>query len=234
MNGRTLVTDLTYSIQPKSDQLNADDLIGTNRTLVVTGVDANRTPDQPVVIHYEGGDGRPYKPCKSMRRVLIHAWGADGSQWVGRAMTVYRDDSVKWAGEEVGGIRISHLSHIDRPITIALTQTRGKRKKTTIHPLRIDTSKTGDPLQEHRNALSLAVAGGVMALKEAWLKVPKDLQPRLKDHKDQCKAQIDSANAPEPEPEQQGFVPASAPQQAEPEPQPEPEPPQGDTDIENL
>src|SRR5690625_6686577 len=76
--------DLSHTIVPKSDQLNADDLIAGNITIKVTDIKASDSPDQPVIIHYENDNGRPYKPCKSMRRVLIQAWGANGKQWIGK------------------------------------------------------------------------------------------------------------------------------------------------------
>jgi hypothetical protein len=40
---------------------------------------------------------------------------------------------------DVGGIRVSHLSHIDKPLTIALTVTRGKRAPYVVQPLPADT-----------------------------------------------------------------------------------------------
>ena len=124
--------DLSDTIQPKSDQLNYDDLIAGPVTVTVVAVNRGN-PEQPVLI--DVGLGRPYKPCKSMRRVLIAAWGKDGSQWVGKSMTLYGNTSVKWAGKEVGGIRISHLSHIDQPLTLAITVAKGKRKPETFQPL---------------------------------------------------------------------------------------------------
>jgi hypothetical protein len=69
--------DMTQFTAPKSDQLNADDLIGGPRTITVSRVRASEsTPEQPVEIHIEGSD-KPYKPCKSMRRVMITLWGID-------------------------------------------------------------------------------------------------------------------------------------------------------------
>ena len=50
-------------------------------------------------------------------------------------MTVYNDPSVKWGGQPVGGIRVSHLSHIDSDITIPLTVTRGQKKQFTVKKL---------------------------------------------------------------------------------------------------
>ena len=118
--------DITVTVTPKSDQLNADDLIEP-RILTVTGLEWSGSEDQPIWINYVGGEGRPYKPCKSMRRVLIKLWGKDATQWAGRQMEVYCDPLVKFGGSEVGGIRISRVSHIERDTVVTLTITRAKR-----------------------------------------------------------------------------------------------------------
>ena len=128
------MSDMKPVIVPKSDQLNSDDLISGPMTIKVTGVTI-KSGEQPVSIHFEGDNGKPYKCCKSMARVLVSAWGADSKQYVGRSMTLYRDPTVKWAGMEVGGIRISHLSHLDENMTMALTMTRSNRKPFTVRPL---------------------------------------------------------------------------------------------------
>lgn len=128
------MTDIRTTIVPKSDQLNADDLIGTSKTIKVTKVDLC-AGDQPVSIHYENENGRPYKPCKSMRRVLVHVWGPDGNAYIGRSMTLYCDEKVQFGGQAVGGIRISHMSHIDKDVVIALTATRAKRVPFIVKPL---------------------------------------------------------------------------------------------------
>jgi hypothetical protein len=121
------VTDLSTTIDPKSDQLNSDDLIAGPRTITVTRVVGNSDKDQPVSIFFEGDNGKPYKPCKSMRRVLVQLWGKDGNSYTGKAMTLYRDPRVKFGGVELGGVRISHLSHIESDIQLMLTSTRGKK-----------------------------------------------------------------------------------------------------------
>lgn len=127
--------DMSKTIAPKSNQLNADDLIGDRSlTITITKVDAGPSLDQPVAIHYEGG--LPYLPCKSMRRVLVHCWGKDAKAYVGRSMTLFRDEKVRFGGAEVGGIRISHLSHIDGPQSMALTASRAQRKLYTVQPLK--------------------------------------------------------------------------------------------------
>lgn len=128
--------DMANFIAPKSDQLNADDLIAGPITVTITGVSANESsPEQPISIAFKGDEGKPYKPCKSMRRVMVHVWGADASKYVGRSMTLYRDPKVQFGGMQVGGIRISHMTHIDEKKTMALTATRASRKPFTVHPL---------------------------------------------------------------------------------------------------
>jgi hypothetical protein len=126
--------DLTETIVPNSQQLNAEDLLSHPVTVTVTGVSKGST-EQPVDIHLVEFPGRPFRPSKTVRRILVNAWGPDAAAYVGRRMTLYRDPSVRFGGAEVGGIRVSHLSHLDKPLTVALTVTRGKRAPYTVQPL---------------------------------------------------------------------------------------------------
>ena len=123
---------IAKTIIPKSDQLNADDLI--TGPITVTVVDVRQgDSDQPVAIVIDGR--QPYKPCKTMRRLLVALWGDQASYWVGKRMTLYADPDVKWGGVAVGGIRISAVSNIVDPTTVVITETRGKRKVMTIQPI---------------------------------------------------------------------------------------------------
>lgn len=131
--------DITKSVEPKSDQLNFDDVQVTPLTITVEAVKAG-PPDQPVELRNPEYPGRPYKPGKSMRRVLIAAWGPEASAYVGRRITLYGDPSIKFGKDAVGGIRISHLSHIDGPLTVSLTVTRGKRAPFVVQPLPAEVS----------------------------------------------------------------------------------------------
>lgn len=141
--------DLSRTVAPKSDQLNADDLIAGPRTIVVTAVKLV-AEDQPVAINFAGDDGKPYKPCKSMRRLMIKAWGPDGAQYVGKSMTLYLDESVRFGGAAVGGIRISHMSHLDKPLTMALTATRAVKKAYTVKPLEMPEAAAKAPEEVDR------------------------------------------------------------------------------------
>ena len=126
--------DITATLEAKSNQLNTDDLIAGPKTITITSVKAGNN-EQPVAVHFDGDQGKPWFPCKSMRRVLVAAWGADASQYVGRRVTLFRDPSVTYGGIQVGGIRISHLSGLDGPLSIALTVTRQKRAPYKVAPL---------------------------------------------------------------------------------------------------
>ena len=138
--------DLSDTIAPKSDQLNADDLMAGPRTVTVTEVTRGNA-EQPVnIVTAEFGPGRPYKPGKSMRRVLVAAWGVDSADYIGRRMTLYCDAAVKFGGQDVGGIRISHMSHIDRRLTLPLTVTRGKRAPYVVDPLPVDALQSKIPV----------------------------------------------------------------------------------------
>jgi hypothetical protein len=131
--------DLSSTVIAKSDQLNADDLIEPI-TITITRVDKVSSKDQPVNIHSEGR--QPFKPCLTMRRMLIAAWGKYKDQWVGQSMVVYCDPEVLWAGKAQGGIRVSHVTGIDKPISKMLAVTRGRKAVFTLLPLKQEGIKT--------------------------------------------------------------------------------------------
>lgn len=126
--------DMSETIVPKSDQLNAEDLLAGPVTVTVQSV-SRGTAEQPVDVHLVETPGRCYRPSKTMRRVMVKAWGKDSEPYAGRRMTLYRDPDVKFGGQKVGGIKISHMSHIDKAFSLALTETRGKRVVHTVEPL---------------------------------------------------------------------------------------------------
>ena len=132
------------TIQPKSDQLNADDLIGGSKTIKISQIKVYDREVQPVEISYDGDEGKPYKPSLGMRRVLVQLWGEDEQVYIGRSLTLYRNDSVKFGGYEVGGIRISHASDIKEPTRVLETVAKGKRQPITINPLKIAKKKLTD------------------------------------------------------------------------------------------
>jgi hypothetical protein len=169
------VSDLRSTIIPKSDQLNAEQLLTGPMTITVTDVRIGAGDEQPVVVHYEGEGGRPFKPCKTMRKLLVFAWGEDGRTWPGKSMTLYCDPKVKFGGEEVGGIRISHLSHIERRLQISLTATKGKKALYVVEPLQAPAKRALDPRHQTMVARLEKVAReqGLDALREVWNSLEK-------------------------------------------------------------
>lgn len=126
--------NLNDSIIPRSDQANAEDFLAGPRTFTIEKVVAG-TAEQPVEVHLRELPGRPYKPSKSMRRVMVVAWGPEAAAYTGRRLTLFRNPDITFGKDRVGGIEISHLSDIDKPSTVALTVTRGRRKAFTVAPL---------------------------------------------------------------------------------------------------
>lgn len=126
--------DISATTAPRSDQQNFDDYQAGPRTVTISEVRAG-SAEQPVELHLAEYPGRPYKPSKSMRRVLVAAWGSEAEVYVGRRMTLVGDPTVKFGGTTVGGIKIAALSDIDKRLTISLTVTKGKRAPHTVEPL---------------------------------------------------------------------------------------------------
>ena len=149
--------DMSSVIQPKSDQINADDLIGGPMQITIEAVNISPRDEQPVSMKLKGMS-KVYRPCKSMARVMVQAWGADASKYGGRSLTIYRDPKVKWGGMEVGGIRISHMSHIDGPMKMMLTQTRANRAPFTVQPMQAFVATETDAPTAPDNASELARA----------------------------------------------------------------------------
>ena len=181
----TTSIDVGATIAPKSDQLNADDLIVGPRTITLTAVKARASTgqgDQPIALHFEGDANKPYLPCKSMRRVLVHCWGRDGAAYVGRSLTLYRDETVAFGGATVGGIRISHMSDLDRAVTMSLTASKASRKPFTVKPLATTTApaaKKGASAEEKQ-----AKAQAALATILADIESTEDLDAALARHAD--------------------------------------------------
>lgn len=173
------MNDMSAVIIPRSDQLNADTLVAGPMTVTIREVQIRGGQEQPVSMILDG-TALFYRPCKSMSRLIVAAWGPDASKYVGRSLTLYRDPSVKWAGMDVGGIRISHMSHIESVMTMALTATRGSRKPFTVQPL---VATGADSLRAAATDEDLrAVWAGMTepAKKSAWKHLTKPEQDAMK------------------------------------------------------
>jgi hypothetical protein len=193
--------DMSQFIVAKSDQLNADDLAGGPITVTIERVTGNDSADQPVSVHYVGDGGKPYKPCKSMRRVMVHVWGLDAKQYAGKSMTLRRDPEVMFGGMKVGGIRITHMSGIDSERSMALNATRGKKALYKVLPLKDapqQSTAQRDFSAELAQLKAVAAPGNTAALQDKWQEIGPDARKALAGELGALKAACDQSKQSEP------------------------------------
>jgi hypothetical protein len=136
------VLDLSGTIKSNADQLNVDDMVTGPMRIQVEGVTLNNDPKQPIKIFYYGCENKPFKPCLTVRRIIIALWGKDGNQWANRWMNLYVDASVSYGKQKnIGGIRVDALSHINSTATISLTVRRGVKQHFTIKPIQLENNQ---------------------------------------------------------------------------------------------
>jgi hypothetical protein len=130
------------TLAPNSDQLDAIELVSGPRVFTVERVTKGNA-EQPVNVHLVEFP-RPWRPGKSMRRVLAACWGVDASKWIGRRVELFFDPEVTFGKEKPGGTRIKRISHIDKAQRVPLLVTRGKSTIYNVEPLR-ETAPTPSP-----------------------------------------------------------------------------------------
>ena len=157
--------DITDTLAPDSAQVNADDFAGRTAVVTVAGVE-KIAGDRPLAVHLHEFPGRPLKPGKTVRRILASAWGTDAAQWAGRRMELFTDPKVTFGKSEVGGIRISRMSHLDKPLSLALTASKGKKQTHRIEPLPDNTPS--HEVQPDWQALIVEAGDDVAALRAMW------------------------------------------------------------------
>jgi hypothetical protein len=125
--------DLTESIAPKSDQLDAIELVSGPRIFKIERVSTHNA-EQPFNFHLEGFP-RVWRPGKSMRRIIVAAWGSSAETYAGKRVELYCDPSIQFGNDITGGTRISRMSGIDKPLKVPLLVKRGKSALFTVDPL---------------------------------------------------------------------------------------------------
>ena len=176
--------DMTASIEAKSDQQNAEDYLAGPRTVTIEKVTSGNA-DQPVNVHLVEHPGKPYRPSKSMRRVMVAAWGAEASAYAGRKLTLYRDPEVAFGGMKVGGIKISAMSHIDSRLTVALTVKRGQKAQHTVQPL-IESAPPA-PAPE-LTAEEVAACTDIDELRDWWHTAGPEIRAQIEARRDELTA----------------------------------------------
>jgi len=193
--------------KPKSNQLNSVDLIGTKIIVKIIKVEVNLASEQKTKVFIEGLDGKkmqPMMPSKNMQRAMIEAWGDDENTYGGKYIELFSNPSVKWAGQEVGGVFISRLSHIKNAFTFIYRPSKGQMLRIEIG--RIDPSEFGghatapaiDPAV--KEAGQSAAEGGVASYVD-WKdaldpKVKETIRPYHAHWKEVAKAADDKKEPP--------------------------------------
>lgn len=197
------MNDMSQVIIPKSDQWNADDFLAGPISITITKVEIRPGTEQPVSIFFLNDNGKPWKPCKSMARVLVHCWGPDANAYIGRSLQLYCDPKVTWGGMAVGGIRISNMTDIAEAHTMALTATKGSRKPFTVKPMaRPETKPAIEQAPGLRDHAEAAAAQGVAAYQMFWKSITAAERKKLAPNHEALKATAIAADAPAPPPDQ--------------------------------
>lgn len=174
--------DMLAVVEAKSDQMNAVDLLGGPKTIKITRVVVRKPDtDQPVSVFYEGDNGKPWKPCKSMCRVLLKIWKGDSKEYVGKSLTLFRDDEVTWAGRKEGGIRISHMSDMKNEELVPLTASRGKGFFYKVSPLIVEVDDAYHAIMKKGQDSAMY---GSTEYKEFFMSLSKSDKKRLDDSGD--------------------------------------------------
>jgi len=162
------MTDVGFALEAKSDQLNALDIVGAEPVIRIREVRVQKTEQQAVSVFFDGDNGRPWKPSKGMLRALAYAWGRESSGWVGKRARIFYEPTVKYAGHDVGGIRIRALSDIDaRGMSFTLRISKTKTEPYHV-PLLVVEEKPypSDRFEKALPVMAEKMAAGEMTLQQ--------------------------------------------------------------------
>lgn len=191
--------DISDTIVADSTQVNAVDL-AEPVTVTITKV-SRGNEDQPVNLFLAEFPGKALRPCKTVRRVLVAAWGKDASRYIGRQMTIYNDTSVRWGGQQVGGVRVSALSHIQQRLVLNLPEARGKLVRVTVEPL-TEAQAATEPTEEQ-----VAASTSTDVLSAMWKVSGPEMRARIEARATALKAQAAADGPMATRPESEGSDP---------------------------
>ncbi|WP_370316314.1 hypothetical protein [Sagittula sp.] len=174
-----MTLDITSTMVGKTDQLNAYDLLSGPRTIRIRDVKKDeRNPQQPLLIYFDGDNNKPWKPALTVRRVFGLVWGIDASKWIGLHCTIWCDPKVRFGGDEVGGIRPTHMEGLTQERTLNLATARNARGKFVVKPLKIDVS-AGSKAEKYRARLLEVAEDPELSVADAWAKIDEAMRAEL-------------------------------------------------------
>ena len=166
------MANFMQTLEAKSDQLNATDIMGIDLVIRIRKADLTGSKEQPLAIYFDGDNNRPWKPSKGMRRVLAAGWGAETDNLIGKSVKLHFDVSVKYAGKEVGGIRVKGMSDIDQR-GIVVVEAINRQQRVPVHVEWLDTSLPPYPSERFEKALPVMaekMKAGEMTLQQVIAK----------------------------------------------------------------
>lgn len=161
------MVDISDALAPNSDQLDAVELVRPRTFTIAPGSGLGQREGKTVAEIRLVDFPRVWRPSKGMLDVLAACWGTDAKQWVGRRVTLYCDPEVMFGRDKVGGVRISHLSHIDRKRSARIRAAgAGRKQDWPVEPLP-DVEPTA-PVPSDPTAEEVAACTEVATLKGLW------------------------------------------------------------------
>lgn len=170
--------DITDALAPTSDQLDAIELVNPRTFTIDSGSRLGSRDGKTVAEIRLVGFPRVWRPSKGMLDVLARCWGTDGKAWAGRSVTLYNDPEVTFGKDKVGGIRISHLSHIDGPVTVMI-RGRGQGARKIAWPVKPLTVAAPPPPPAAMSLEDVAATTDTDTLRTAWQASPPDVRAAI-------------------------------------------------------
>ena len=149
-------TELQACAAAKSDQIDADNLIGgITMDVTIKAVQRGPSNEQPLQLVLEETD-KFYRPSKTYRRALIGCFGDEPANWIGKRLRLVRNPDTMFGGVKVGGVEVSHAS-IEAPMVFMLQAKRGKKSAVSIDVIPAPQKPT--PMPQEVKAKGAALRG---------------------------------------------------------------------------
>lgn len=163
------VTDAREFMVIKSDQMNYEDFISGPQAFIITKLGRKMDKGEPrLMVYLSGREKTPWIPSKGMVKCLsnISGWGPNLKDWIGRSITLFGEPTVMFGGKELGGIRVSHISHIEEQYVTKISERRGVRTDYLIKPMR---ELSADPYPQAKFDQALPTIKSKLASREITL-----------------------------------------------------------------
>ena len=186
--------DITDALAPKSDQLDAIELVNPRTFTIDQGSRLGNREGQPVVEIRLVDFPRVWRPSKGMLDAIVAIWGTNAAEWAGQTVTLYNDREVTFGKDKVGGVRISAMSGIDKPTTVQIRGRGQGARKIPWEVQPIATTPTPDPTP---HLAAITTADTIDTLIAAWNDAGKagvTGNPNVIAAKDKRKAELTAKN----------------------------------------